>query len=462
MIFSPLRIRNLGIGGLALIVFITQLWMMRIHGQTSPLRMAQENTSSLTIQVPVRELPPSVHTICLKLVDGNGKCLTDSITIGHSPLDTAVIQFALALGEWSLTARLRDRSRSTLFAGLGTTQIRPDARSIGTLEVNQDAGRTGRPEVIVRWNPSSARWKMSPGNPVLSRDLSGWDRNHFYVSNPAVILDGDTLRMWYTTGFNGYYSRLDSVWTGIAVSVDGDQWTKRGYARTTGKYPNWMPDGFLARAVLHEKDGVYQTWFEGRGPKDSRTGIGHAISSDGTIWRIDVKPVIACSHDQPFVFGPAVVVHNGTYFLYYSVRWHANGQMRGEIWLKTSQDGVHWIDRGSVLQGRTQLAWEKAGVSRPVILSRSNTFWMYYVGTYSIELGLCECIGLAHSVDGIKWMRDDEQPEISVEDLGPRKAETISAGSVIEQGNHLSMWFSAYSHIERRWSINRATRQVAP
>ena len=124
------------------------------------------------------------------------------------------------------------------------------------------------------------------GAPVLSYgDPGDWDDGAVWF--PAVIKDGDTLRMWYT-GLD------DIVWAstnwkiGYAWSLDGIEWNRYvGNPVLSADLP-WEGDYLLGCAVIKDADTL-RMWYTANGPPNA---IGYATSVDGITWNKHPFPVL--------------------------------------------------------------------------------------------------------------------------------------------------------------------------
>jgi len=135
------------------------------------------------------------------------------------------------------------------------------------------------------------RWVKHAGNPLLVETHDErWDA--VYLSEPAVLYDGQQFRLWY----NGASATTETL-LGYATSPDGIHWTRHPVNRpvlTTGADGEW-DDFSVARASVLYDGERFLMWYEGH---DGRTWrIGMASSTDGVEW--------AKSPDNPIVdLGP--------------------------------------------------------------------------------------------------------------------------------------------------------------
>ncbi|RMD64990.1 hypothetical protein D6833_03585, partial [Candidatus Parcubacteria bacterium] len=95
---------------------------------------------------------------------------------------------------------------------------------------------------------AQVHWTTVGDAPVLSPGPEGsWDAGIVFL--PAVIQDGDTLKMWYT-GSAGNYLTSDPMSIGYAWSLDGVNWTKYAGNPVLAPRPGEFDAGGLAAPVV--------------------------------------------------------------------------------------------------------------------------------------------------------------------------------------------------------------------
>ena len=115
-------------------------------------------------------------------------------------------------------------------------------------------------------------WAKYPGNPVFDVGPPGsWDSGH--ARPGAVVLDGDTYRMWYSGWGYQYYGAI-----GYAESTDGVNWTKWLYPVLDGASPPaWDVEVFNPTVVF---DGfVYHLLYGGYDRSGGDWMVGYAFSN---------------------------------------------------------------------------------------------------------------------------------------------------------------------------------------
>ena len=166
---------------------------------------------------------------------------------------------------------------------------------------------------------------------------------------------------------------------------------------------------------IHVERGRYRMWYGAQG-RDGHDRICLAESADGATW--ERKGVVLDRGDANHVNDPSVVNVGDTLFMYYS---RAGEDIRDEIALATSIDGVAWTDRGTVLRPGPEGAWDSLLVGRPSVLVEQGRFRMWYDGRKDLPPGApaagvpisatsSRAVGYAESADGIVWTRPRTEP----------------------------------------------------
>lgn len=164
------------------------------------------------------------------------------------------------------------------------------------------------------------------------------------------------------------------------------------------------------QAVQPADGPTMMLYYSGKGP---RRGIGLATSSDGVKFtRSAANPVLTAgapgSFDEMGVTDPAIVLHEGTFHLYYSGKSAAGLE---QIGLATSQDGVTFErhSRTPVIAADPD-GPDAARASDPTVFVDEGRFICLYS---SQPAGGAEVTSLATSPDGIHWTKHGRNPVIT-------------------------------------------------
>jgi predicted GH43/DUF377 family glycosyl hydrolase len=252
-------------------------------------------------------------------------------------------------------------------------------------------------------------WSRVGDGPVLAPRPDNFDFNH--VQRPAVLADGDTLRLWYGGGRNPGDHAI-----GYATSVDGIHWVRHPSAvLQTGPAGEWNAEYVSPGTVLKE-DGIFKMWFYGGiglaefgyWGSASRQAIGFATSVDGINWTVYDD---STTTDPPYQFSDPVLTPS-------------------EIW-----------------EGNT--------VVNPGVLRTPDGYEMWYVG-YHANAGF---IGHATSSDGIAWTKNRQNPVLTLPPWGAGSSMLLFP-SVLREGDTDRLWYSAWSSSPDQSRIGLATRNV--
>ena len=365
---------------------------------------------------------------------------------------------ALPVGRWDLVVSAKDSLFRVKSVGQATVEVRAGETTFVYVYMNPVL-ETGTIEIVIIWGKPSGRWTIYDLNPVLTQSPDGVDAHHYYVTHPLVLRVQGEYWMYYTSGNNDYGIAGPGLFTCRARSSDGDQWRKDGQISSNVLQIPWAEKGLNGHTILVEPTGELRMWFQARTETNDGSGIGYGTSLDGMQWRMAPDPVIIPTPDRPSVLSPAILRHEGIYYLYYTVQWKHSAALHQEIFLAISEDGHTWTDLGSILQPRQDVPWESAGVSRPCVIVDQAKFKMFYTGSYLSDVGYAAMIGYAESTDGRTWQRPSMQPEISPQDTRPWATTMTAHPAVLRDSGILRMWFAGLSVTSNRWQIGTAQRQ---
>ena len=232
------------------------------------------------------------------------------------------------------------------------------------------------------WSLDDITWQQYSNNPVLSPQAGEWDYPHCNYLH--VVVDGDTLRMWYGGG-----SMIQlGMRIGYATSVDGIHWNR--YPQPVIE-PNaaWNKDGVVPGGVIKE-DSIFKMWFgggvgtAGYPSLTSKWKTGYATSSDGIHWTLFDDPVVSNGRSTDFdaneVLNACVIRSDSIYDMWYF--GHNSGNRKGAIGYASSSDGINWTKypKNPVISSASlQFPWAE-NYYDPSVYFDGEIFHMWFTG----------------------------------------------------------------------------------
>ena len=291
------------------------------------------------------------------------------------------------------------------------------------------------PRIGLAESTDGISWSRYSGNPVLIGGGTGaWDWGG--VGGPSVLLENDTLRMWFHGGGEGTPIRI-----GHAVSSDGVHWTKRAVnpVLDVGLPNSWDQTEITGPHVL-KTDGEYMMWYRGR--SGGKLQIGLALSTDGLNWEKDSgNPVMARNAGQwdEYVGSPYVLYSNGLFEMWYM---GISGSLsKWKIGYANSTDGIHWnrYNGNPILNAGPPGSWDSFEVLHPNVIrdDGSGTYKMWYTGDND---NIHYKIGYAESADGLNWNKDSSNP-VLVGEPGTWEERVVGQPSVVLENGVYKMWY---------------------
>ena len=260
-------------------------------------------------------------------------------------------------------------------------------------------GFDGNMHIGYSWSLDGISWERGTDGPVLTAQV---EDKHLVL--PKVIVDGDTLRMWFGGG-----NILVSGGVNIryAVSTDGINWIR---------YPNpvikpdkaWCKDGVLPGGVIKE-NGVFKMWFSGGishygyPTTELKWGVGLATSPDGIHWTLSDEPVLRHGSGSDFDLNAAncgTVLKTGSGYKMWYFGWRSGTSTTpptGDIGYATSANGIVWekFKGNPVLSADTATSTFGNAFLEPCVLFDGKKYRMWFAAWH----GATPSIGYATSND---------------------------------------------------------------
>ncbi len=234
----------------------------------------------------------------------------------------------------------------------------------------------------------------------------------------------------------------------LVESADGLTWGEPRIVLGPNRASGWEEE--VNRPVVLRHGGVYRMWYTGQAKGHS--SIGYATSKDGKTWeRVGERPVLAPeqSWEREAVMCPHVL-YDARRRLYRM--WYSGGEQYepNAIGHATSTDGLKWVKDADnpIFRPDRQRAWEKDRVTACQVVQQQNGWYvMFYIGFRDRDHAQ---IGLARSKDGITaWQRHPANPILRP---GPGRwdADAVYKPYAILDGSRWLLWYNG-----RRGSVEQ-------
>lgn len=256
---------------------------------------------------------------------------------------------------------------------------------------------------------------------------SGYGQKRSKDQLPAMMF-GDTSRIGvpfakdpYVIRFQGKYLMYFSIppykdksnpvqgWgVGIAESRDLNNWKKIGEITPDGEYEKKGLAAPCALVIDNQVNLFYQTY--GNGTKDA---ICHAVSKDGIHFkRNETNPVFhpTGTWNCGRAIDAEVFKFKDKYLLYFATRdADFNIQLQGVASAPSnttfSRDQWTQLTDSPIL--KPEYPWEGACIEAAALVQQGDWLYMFYAGAYNNNP---QQIGVAKSIDGIRWKKLSNKP----------------------------------------------------
>ncbi len=272
------------------------------------------------------------------------------------------------------------------------------------------------------------------------------------ISDPWVIKEGTTYKMWYTCGGINYPT--DTLLRSricYCESLDGIVWTKySGNPVLDVSYTGgWDSLGVETVSILIDSLAPvslrYKMWYAGQYFNAFRYDFGYAYSADGINWTKHPSPVLqigsSTSWEGGFIEGPSVLKDGSIYKMWYTGFSLVNGNVNTGY--ATSSDGIAWTKYAGnpVISIGSVSSWDSYTVQDPHVIKIGSTYHMWYGGQNQDSLYGQET-GYAYSTDGINWTKSSLNPVLQKGIAGEWDANIASFPAVLLDNGVLKMWYT--------------------
>lgn len=299
------------------------------------------------------------------------------------------------------------------------------------------------------------KWKKL-GKIFDPTEIKGRPWLHEFAQAPSVLIFDDFIRVYFScrpkpdangqyVSYTGYVDlNRKNLFEILAVSEEPIL-----YLGSTGTFDEF---GVYPTSVARNSKEIvayYGGWTRCESVPFN-VAIGIAKSTDGgkTFSRVGNGPVLSYSLNEPFILsGPKIRQYNGKWYLFYIAgrKWIANGDKPEPVYkirMAHSIDGINWIKNDSDIIENV-LEKDEAQAS-PDVFFRNGQYHMFFCYRYSLGFRGKEKgyrIGYAVSNDLIHWKRDDSLVGINVSGEEGWDSEMISYPHVFELDGNIYMFY---------------------
>ena len=280
---------------------------------------------------------------------------------------------------------------------------------------------------------AQTEWVDYPDNPVIGPGGPG-EWDEDGRDVLGVVFDGSTYHLFFGDPGQGDDTPIG---IGHATSSDGVTWTidLNNPVLTTGAEGEWDDDGVSGIAVIYDNAGFHM-WYGGW-TDQWQSRPGYATSPDGTVWtKYSGNPLFERGGPGSFDENgifPTSVVFDGGTYR----MWYTGVDLPDyffTVGYAESPDGVSWTKHpGPVLE--TGSGWDSWDVSAPSVIFDGSIYHMWYWG-YARDGE--DGIGYATSADGIEWAKYPDNPVLGLDES------QAGNGCVVFDGSIYRMWYMGW------------------
>lgn len=324
---------------------------------------------------------------------------------------------------------------------------------------------------------SFGKWSHATSNPLIDKKhapkgLPAYiDSQPVLVWNdPSVMKEGQQYSMWLSLGTFDNKGRIVSIYK--LISTDGLNWSVDNNGEPVfrpGKKERGDFDLYGVETPVVIKVGstyhMYYTAYKNPDPKKGGEGshlytMGHATSRDGINWErkgelTSLTFPVGKKQGNPWGWlaraEPAVVFHDGTFYLYFADVKCRQDNCKGNpvavrgISLATSKDGHNFVQHGKepvLLQTDSyppKQGWE--GYSTPWVHHNGETFELYVDVFRKVKQGSQQTrISHYRSEDGIHF--EEVETDIVKVEGHPWADMSVRAPTVVEENDRILLWYA--------------------
>ncbi len=279
-------------------------------------------------------------------------------------------------------------------------------------------------------------------------------------SDPAVIKDGDTYKMWFGGSPEGEGHQFF-----YGESKDGVNWDIRPEpVLTLGPKGAWDAADLETPTVL-KANGLYHMYYCATQEKEKNNrwspktalNIGHATSRDGIHWEKDpANPVIRLGNRKRNDWNWAAAAEPTAIYTEKNGKglfelWYVGGNVIGDqvhfhIGYATSPDGSHFTEYPGnpvIRSNPGEQEGEYVGYFTPEVVKDGNVYMLFYTKeTFNNQpIGP---VRLTRSLDGVRWDMD-ARAVVSKAGTNSWRNTGVFGPTVVVDGNTFHMWYTGFA-----------------
>ncbi len=255
------------------------------------------------------------------------------------------------------------------------------------------------------------------------------------AGGPAVIRDGNRLRMWYTA-YNGAVRRIVHC-----ESTDGINWSNFSIALSAGASGLGYDSSQAYSPAVRKEGSVYKMWYGAHNGTNVRTV--YAESSDGLTWGNFALAAnlgsVGAGVDDLHAFNVDTTLPDR--YWYTAVNSTQGYQI---VTCSTSDDRTFSNCERSIPPG-TQGSLDTFRTSSPMVFRDRWVHKMWYSGStanFDYDMLYCE------SALGVSW--SNCHPSIRRGSQGSYDSASVTTGTVLVEGRVGRMWYGGYDGVNDR------------
>ena len=202
--------------------------------------------------------------------------------------------------------------------------------------------------------------------------------------NPSCIINVSGKKFLYYIGWQRCVKVPYMLFSGLAISSNGTNFEKHGNVPILDR-KNDEPFSRSAPFIIKESE-IFKMWYWSC-VKWTRTNqsihynnvIKYATSLDGINWSVNPNISISPNFINEYSVGrPCVIKDNQIYKMWYSIRSHNEPY---KIGYAESVDGIDWIRKDEEVGiSRSQVGWDSEMICYPCVIDVNGKRYMFYNG----------------------------------------------------------------------------------